>query len=590
MKIIIEELIKEHAKWCLENKGEINARALFSNLISELSKNADDFAVIQDADFFNRLARRKDFPGWEKLLRGYNIKGLFELGHVNFNDTAFLRHTGDEYILILLSKNKPNRIKICAVPRKSWLLGLAKSDLKEYYKDLELFINTSKTAENIKQYVNEIPCKDFSYGQFDARLYTKKYLSRIKSIKKQKVVPLNELVDIVKVNLESKREPSDAESYKENPILSKIVKNLSENLDIDWNPKIYLSASQIKKGDIILINETSLYDSSAQRVCYLVKEEPFQGQIDGYRSVVLRLKSNLVTPEYLYFYMQSEVFEVLSIAFCRKLGGIDFNQLKQIPVLLPNTKTPMAENKELSQKYQDFYKYFSPRIVTFDQVDYRIACKENRSITKEGLKEQLKKQFAQHNENVYSDIKLDSNEFKEDYYAFYKKLSREIDGEDALSEELQERYIEEPHKQNIIKYINDTMAELKISIPNGAYQSAVVLMGAVLEAFLIDWAGEKDRENYFEKPYREVNIDGRLQPMYMRLNDAICRIGKVVKKWSARDKADAIREMRNSIHPSVFFKQNEKLTKEKCEAALKDLNAVIKSRYADFSSDFFRKN
>ena len=36
MKIIIEELIKEHAKWCLENKGEINARALFSNLISEL--------------------------------------------------------------------------------------------------------------------------------------------------------------------------------------------------------------------------------------------------------------------------------------------------------------------------------------------------------------------------------------------------------------------------------------------------------------------------------------------------------------------------------------------------------------------------
>ena len=119
MKLGIEELIKVHAKWCLENKGEINARALFSNLISELSKNADDFAVIQDADFFNRLARRKDFPGWEKLLRGYNIKGLFELGHVNFNDSAFLRYTGDEYILILLSKNKPNRIKICAVPRKS---------------------------------------------------------------------------------------------------------------------------------------------------------------------------------------------------------------------------------------------------------------------------------------------------------------------------------------------------------------------------------------------------------------------------------------------------------------------------------------
>ena len=591
MKINIEELIKEHAKWCLENKGEINARTLFSNLISELSKNVNEIAVIQDAEFFNGLTRRKNFPGWEKLLRGYNIKGLFELGHVNFNDTAFLRHTGDEYILLLLSKNKPNRIKICAVPRKSWLLGLAKSDLKEYYKDLELFINTSKTAENIKQYVNEIPCKDFSYGQFDARLYTKKYLSRIKSIKKQKVVPLTELVDIVKVDLESKREPFDAESYKENPILSKIVKDLSENLDIDWNPKIYLSTSQIKKGDIILINETSLYDSSAHRVCYLVKEEPFQGQVDKYRSVVLRLKSNLVTPEYLYFYMQSEVFEVISIAFCRKLGGIDFNQLKRIPVLLPNTKTPMAKNKELSQKYQDLYKWIVDglwsRIRADDLTDYKNAIAKHcsyESIMKRDLKEQCVECF----ENAYSDIEFDSCIFNEDYYSFYKKINQAVAVDDALFEELQKCYVEEPHKQGILKYIDDVMAELKINIPNGAYQSAVVLMGAALEAFLVDWASEKDGKDYFEEPYRIVNVDGRPQPWYMSLNDAICRIGKVVKKWSARDKADSIRKMRNCIHPKVFLKQNEKLTKEKCDAALQDLDAVIKSRYVDYFADFMK--
>ncbi len=590
MNINIEELIKEHTKWCLENKGEINARALFSNLISELSKNTDEFAVIQDAEFFNGLGSRKDFPGWEKLLRGYNIKGLFELGHIDFqNKPDSLRAVSDEYILIVLSKNKPKWVKICAVPRKRGFLGLAKSDLNEYYKDLELFINTSEIAESIKLYVNKILCKKFSYGQFDARVYTNEYLSLLIKIKKQKVVPLNELVDVVKVDLESKRESFDAESYKDNPILSKIIKDLSENLDIDWNPQIYISPSQIKKGDLIFVNEACLYDSSTRRRCYLVTEEPFQEQLMGSYSVVLRLKSDLVTPEYLYFYMQSEIFDVLSIASCRKLGGVDFSRLKQIPVLLPNTKTPMAKNKELSQKYRDLYKFFPPKIVTYGKEDYRITIEGNRSYDCSKMKEQLKEHFAQHNENVYSDIKFDSNEFKEDYYAFYKKLSREIDGEDALSEEIQERYIEEPHKQNIIKYINDTMAELKISIPNGAYQSAVVLIGAVLEAFLIDWAGEMDGENYFEKKYREVNIDGRLQPMYMKLNDAICRIGKVVKKWSARDKADAIRDMRNSIHPSVFFKQNEKLTKEKCEMALKDLNAVIKSRYADFSSDFFRK-
>ena len=76
----------------------------------------------------------------------------------------------------------------------------------------------------------------------------------------------------------------------------------------------------------------------------------------------------------------------------------------------------------------------------------------------------------------------------------------------------------------------------------------------------------------------------------MSLNDAICHIGKVVKKWSARDKADAIRKMRNSIvHPRVYLKQKEMLTKEKCDEALQDLDAVIRSRYEDFFASFFEK-
>ena len=596
MKINIEKMIKEHVDWCLKNKGEINARTLFSNLISELSKNSDEFAVIQEADFFYRLARRKDFPGWGKILNGYKVKGLFELGHIDFQQfnpkTDTLRSISDEYILILFSKNKPNRIKICAVPRRSGLLGLAKTDLKEYYNDLEQFINTSKAAESIKQYLNEIPCKDFSYDQFDARVYTKKYLSRIKSIKKQKVVPLSDLVDVVKIGLEPKRESSDAGLYKENPILNKIVKDLSGNLDINWNPEIYLSPSKIRKGDLILVNKTSLYDFSAQRRWLLVKDEPFQEQIDGSHSTVLRLKSDQVTPEYLYFYMQSEVFEVLSIAFCRTVGGVNFSQLEQIPVLLPNTKTPMAKNKELSQKYQDFYKWIVDglwsKIKAYDLTDCKNAIAKHCSY-ESIMKSDLKEQRVQYIENAYSDIEFDSYEFNDNYYSYYKKLSQEVAVDDALSEELRKYYVEEPHKQDILNYIKDVMAELEINIPNGAYQSAVVLMGAALEAFLVDWASEKDGKDYFEEPYRTVNIDGRPQPWYMSLNDAICRIGKVVKKWDARDKADSIRKMRNSIHPKVFLKQNEKLTKEKCDAALLDLDAVIKSRYVDFVASFFEK-
>ena len=177
---------------------------------------------------------------------------------------------------------------------------------------------------------------------------------------------------------------------------------------------------------------------------------------------------------------------------------------------------------------------------------------------------------------------------KQDYFSDSQRPAKTVVQEDALLDELLETYFKAPHKQRLLNYINVNMKELNVSVPNGAYRSAVVLIGSILEAFLTDWASELDRKNYFEKPYREALVNGRKVPIDLSLNDAICRIAKIIKKWKAREMADAIRIMRNDIHPRVFLDNGKNLTKCECEKAVKNLEAVIRSRYDDYSSSSFK--
>lgn len=549
MKLDIKELIKKRLNYEMHGGPEA-----FDDLLKKhLEESKDEFAIIQPNGLMERLQNSGKYPDLKK----YYVTGIYELGNINCSKY----HHSILFTLFTFSTKKPQKFRICFIPKfildsKKTNLPINKEeDVSSYYADLETYINMSKVGDNLKPLANTVPYSEFRKNNFNICYYSREYLSVKKSLKKQKIVELKDLVEIFSFK-------QDAQfCLKKNDI---VLSN--------WHGTVkfqFVDESTIKK-----IKLTSL-------------------------STILRVESNRITAEYLYLYMQSRLFKILSLPVVYNRPFVQKNILNEVPVLLPNTKTPMAKNKELSQKYQDFYKWIgdeiSSKIKTDDLANYKEILKKNcncDSIMKDNLKyyASLEDQYVQYIENACSDIKFDSYKFNEDYYAFYKKLSQPIVDEDALSVELQKTYVEEPHKQKITNYIKAMMAELKTSIPNGAYQSAIVLMGAALEAFLIDWAGEKDGKNYFEVPYRTVNIDGRIQSHDMSLNDAIGRIGKVVKKWSARDNAEAIRKMRNSIvHPKVYLEQNEMLTKEKCDAALQDLDAVIKSRYDDFFANFFEK-
>ena len=519
MKVNIKELIKE-----LDEKynPDLDSYSLIEIFKNRLDNDEKEFAVILgNTTLESEIQFSFLFPDeYRKKFESYYVAGIFELSR-----NVSPKYNGyTEYVLYIFSKNKPDELKICTAPREKTEFGKEiKTELKEYHKDLEDFINYSKISPNINSQSNIIPFNNFHKDQYNVHFYTKKFLAVQQKAKKQKNKPLKDLVEILiysEDNVEFEWECIDSEI---------IITNTSEKNTVSKNPLI--------NGDVVL--EHRIYDEFNS---YLISNETKHEIPLGMTGLILRIKSNLITPEYLYLYLESSFFKTLSTAIW--LGRVDVDietiadKISKIPVYLPNTDTPLALNKELSKKYRDIY---------------------------------------------YKTYRHDLIKKTQDYFTDLKRPDKTIVKEDALLDELLDCCFKDPHKQKLLNYINVNMKELNVSIPNGAYRSAVVLIGSILEAFLTDWASELDGKNYFKEPYRELQIQGRTQRFDLSLNDAICHIAKIIKKWNAREKADAIRIMRNDIHPRVFLDNGKNLTKQECEMALKNLQAVIKSRYDDFS-------
>ena len=520
MKVDIEELIKErkatHWGWCYD----IYEDPIVDNAIA---KNEKEFAVILCPSALKHARERVKcvFPG----LKRFYVTGIFDIGLAATPREKY----GLEYTLITFSVEKPKQIKICAIPRDQVEDWTARTrhvrenlDYKAYYKDLELFINTSKVPASLSSLTNLIPYADYQEENFDVRCYSKKYLGCLKSLKKQKVICLKDLVEII-----DGRENSD--DNKESKFLN--LQFWSYPLKIEKLP-LSRGGCPLKSGDIVGI--CSFHFGAF----YLFVENTKTTVSAGIRFFVLRLKSNLVTPEYLFLYMKSNLFKILSAPILSNEAFLvrpDLKLIEKLPVVLPNSEVPMALNKELSQKYRDlFNEKYRPYLVK-----------------------------------------------KSDYYANVQRPQKKVVHEDAVLDEYLEG-LKKAHKRELLYFINENMREMNVCISGKAYNTAIVVTGSILEAVLTDWLGEIKGKNYFKKPFRTVNENGRNQHRYLSLNDAISQIAKIMKKWNEKEKAIAIRELRNRVHARVFMEQNKKITKSECETAQKNLNSVIKSRYSDF--------
>lgn len=530
MKIDIEELIKKrlNCEWVLCEDS------ISDEMINDaIAKEESEFAIVLNPNEIKRIKKNFNYGCAYPFLKKFFVTGIFELGEIkpySYDLYSSIHSYGlDEYFrecsLVTFSRIKPKRIKICAIPRNKENGEIQKElDYKTYYTDLEKFINSSEVSENLKSLTNEILYANYRKEEFNVKYYSKEYLSCLKDLKKrkEKIIPLGELVEIF-----------DPKKIYEKSKVSRQIEGSFEKLQhhslkVNELP-IRHGYLPLKKGDILVHADKYFGD------VYLFNEDSNIVVSPG-DNAVLRLNSTLITAEYLFWYLKSDIAKILSAPILSDVyNGKDWGVIWSIPVPIPNTDGPMLLNKELSQWYRDWFNaIYRPDLLRKGQ----------------------------------------------NYYT----LIQGYDGaSDAVGENTLFVYFKSPHAQSLSKYAHENMKEIDVDIRNESYLSAIALIGSVLESILIDWAGELDRKDYFSEPYRRSNVDGKMYEWKLSLNDAICHIASILKTWDAKERADAIREMRNYIHVGAYLKYNKKITQEDCISARENLMAVIKSRYGDFS-------
>ncbi len=129
-------------------------------------------------------------------------------------------------------------------------------------------------------------------------------------------------------------------------------------------------------------------------------------------------------------------------------------------------------------------------------------------------------------------------------------------------------------KESLEKYL----AEIHNDIGVGSFYSATILMGSVLEAFLIDWLSEIDGKDYFHEDYMIVDKKYN-HPRRADLKDYIDEIQKKRPDWIAgAKKATEIRKKRNLVHAKLYIEEGE-VSQEICYEMLQNLEAIINNRW-----------
>jgi hypothetical protein len=126
--------------------------------------------------------------------------------------------------------------------------------------------------------------------------------------------------------------------------------------------------------------------------------------------------------------------------------------------------------------------------------------------------------------------------------------------------------------------IEKDLIELNNCFNAGAYKATLMLAGALLETFLIDWVSELDGIDYFEQDFCVTKSNGKKERA--DLIDYINRLyNEYTPNWNGMSKkAHIIRKKRNLVHVKLCLKRSDEITEEVCREIVDDLKEIIVSR------------
>jgi hypothetical protein len=466
-------------------------------LVLMLPRMVIDFSIHRGGifkDIFNNWSLNYVFEVHDRMMPSFNFE--FQLLIFSHNPTKkVLMGSYEGENIGSLHPNAKGR----AVTGTDWM-DYSKSYMS-YLKTVEETVVNKKLPKNSPDTFFSVGISDIKTDHISVSFYDPYFKKYEEVFEGEEVVPLSELVEIVR--------PKSIKSETELPMLR--ISDFKYPLDVSSLPKKERVFTQLQKGDVLI---PSIVTSPK---CYYVHEETPEPVYSSNLYFILRNLDKRVSPEYLFYYFQSDVIR---------------KYLSRYAV-----GTAMQRYRT-----QDFLKF--PVIVP-------------SATTLKRTKELFKVQFSPSKENQINEINA---------ALFAKNLPKEKIQNEFILEELDEL---KKWKLGILdEIVQADLAELNICLKEGAYKSSLILSGSILEAVLIDWISEIEQKNYLTNS-KQLKLD----EMIRRAVQA-----GVIQDVDA-EIAHKIRGMRNLVHPKVFFKKNSVIDEKLSRDTIKSLKGLLDKRF-----------
>lgn len=475
-------------------------------ITSELESNEEIIGVALPASFLNR--KNSDISTLKELIfDDWHVLGIYDLSKI------WDPYTAIDFNLICLGKNKPENIIFSKYEGLKTFAGdrghrisageigkqVITDEYSLYLQELsDIIANRKDKFVKSKGSIFILPSASLNHEHLSINYYHPDLIENQNKLDQENTELLSEVAEIIvprQDGIEKCRVFSPVNfAY---PIqLEKIKEGKKTNITL-------------RKGDILLSRVGS-------QKAFLLSEELDGELYPSIHTFVIRCNSNIITPEYLFLYLQSDTAKkyVMRHQTGTVINSLSRKYLELLPIIIPD-KTVIERSENLFKTL-----FETPKEDTIAKINSELFSKTlpKKPIQIEFIEEFIKKS---------KDYKL--------------RLIKNI--------------------------VDDDLIEIQHCINIQAYKSAIILSGSVLEAVLIDWLSEINQKNYLAS-----DIDFSLFDMIKELD----RKGYFDR--GITDAAHNIRKQRNLVHPKEYLNSKIRLDKKTIIKTISELKIILQKR------------
>lgn len=472
--------------------------------LNDVSNSGDDKTVLVFPKAVLNSTQKQNTQLQEMIFKNWKIAGIFDIGKILEPETLI------EFSMLLVQKTQPTKIRFGIFNgvvsgsrcKKQFTSGVfiemppVSEGFQKYTNSIQQILETNEAPLSGKDFIfYEIDAKEFNSSQLNPRFYRPDLVENEANIRSEKWIKLSEIAEIL------------APRPINQPTKTLAVKDFEypfpESIAISENGTDLI----LKRGDILI----SSVDTSKS---FLITTTP-PDEIRASRYLyVIRPRSELVTPEYLFLYLKSETAQKYATRHEKGsvLRRITLETLVNFPVVIPSLVT-QKQSAELFEKL--FLRKGDDPIAEINKFLFSRQKLPQKAIQKEFITEVI---------------------------ANLRESKKELVGEILKSD----------------------FQEIEQCLRVQAYKSCLILCGSILEVVLLDWLSEVEMKDYFES---SDNI---------ALYDVIKKLSEQLGE--STQKAQNVREKRNLVHPKKLLKASSEINDEVCHKVLSDLKDVLYQR------------